>query len=104
MRACDFSLVGSWSERRSLWLHCRRHVIGRPPRSVRNGWRGRHPLGHQTTTSAVLQQVSVHDRQHGDGRNGEEDTSDAGHGHIDEPSDPTAARTIAAIAEWLGRG
>jgi acetyl esterase len=29
---------------------------------------------------------------------------DAGHGHIDEPSDPTAARTITAIAEWLGRG
>ncbi len=25
----------------------------------------------------------------------------ARHGHIDEPSDPTAARTIAAVADWL---
>lgn len=27
----------------------------------------------------------------------------ARHGHIDEPSDPTAAPTIAAIADWLAR-
>jgi acetyl esterase/lipase len=26
----------------------------------------------------------------------------ASHGHINEPSDPTAARTIAAITDWLG--
>jgi hypothetical protein len=26
----------------------------------------------------------------------------AGHGHINEPSDPTALPTIAAIAEWIG--
>lgn len=28
---------------------------------------------------------------------------DADHGHIDEPSDPTAIRTITAMAEWIAR-
>jgi acetyl esterase len=28
---------------------------------------------------------------------------DADHGHINEPSDPTALRTIGAVAAWLGR-
>ena len=30
--------------------------------------------------------------------------ADAGHGHIDQPGDEGALRTIEAVAEWLGRG
>ena len=30
--------------------------------------------------------------------------ADAGHGHIDQPGDAAAVRTIEAVAEWLDRG
>ena len=30
--------------------------------------------------------------------------ADAGHGHIDQPGDAAAMRTIEAVAEWLARG
>ena len=42
---------------------------------IQGGWRGLQQLGHETATPAVLEQVSVHDRQHGDGRDGQKDTS-----------------------------
>ena len=30
--------------------------------------------------------------------------ADAGHGHIDQPGDAAAVRTIEAVAAWLARG
>ena len=60
-------------------------------------------LGGAREEAALVQRRRQVDGRHDDAALTLHLEPDAGHGHIDEPSDPTARRTIDAIADWLGR-